>query len=127
MVENGTPLTVDSLRQTYRELLTDYFGPEMQLENVSDLEGLRIHISTGRFMYKYATGLSAAIALSKKVMEGGEAERLDYMNFLSSGGSRYPLESLKLAGIDMSRPEPVQAALDLFSGLVDELESLLEL
>lgn len=126
MVENGIPLTVDSLRATYRELLKAYFGPEMEFEDVSDLEGLRIpHFYRAFYVYKYATGLSAAIALAQRVLGGGDAEREAYMNFLKSGGSRYPLESLRIAGVDMEKPEPIQAAMDYFTRLTSELTELL--
>lgn len=126
MVESGNPLTVDSLRAEYRKLLTLYFGPEMTLEDVSDLEGLRIpHFYRAFYVYKYATGLSAGIALSQMVMNGGEKERIQYLDFLKSGGSRYPLESLALAGVDMSKPAPVRKALDIFQSLVSRLEKLL--
>ncbi|MDF1568025.1 MAG: oligoendopeptidase F [Spirochaetaceae bacterium] len=119
MAEAGEPLTVDTLRAKYRELLEAYFGPEMNLEEVSDLEGLRIpHFYRAFYVYKYATGLSAAMALSQRVLKGGASERRDYLAFLKSGGSRYPLESLKLAGVDMTGPEPVDAALGKFAGLV---------
>ncbi|MDR2897866.1 MAG: M3 family metallopeptidase, partial [Spirochaetaceae bacterium] len=74
--------------------------------------------------YKYATGISAALALAERVLSGGEQERDAYFSFLKSGGSRYPLESLKLAGVDMASPEPVQAAADRFAALVDEMERL---
>jgi len=76
-------------------------------------------------VYKYATGISASIALSQRVLSGGERERDDYFAFLKSGGSRFPIESLKLAGVDMSAPEPVRACCMVFSGLVDELEKML--
>jgi oligoendopeptidase F len=125
MVENGTPLTVDSLKAAYRELLSAYFGPEMVFEELSDLEGLRIpHFYRAFYVYKYATGLSAAVALSRRVLDGGREEREAYLNFLKSGGSRYPIESLKLAGVDMSKPEPIESALELFANLVGELEVL---
>ncbi len=127
MAEAGVPLTVDSLRSAYRQLLEDYFGPSMNFEEISDLEGLRIpHFYRAFYVYKYATGLSAAMALSQKVLNGGEKEREDYLNFLKSGGSRYPLESLKLAGVDMSSPEPVNAALKRFAALVKEFQKLTE-
>ncbi len=126
MVEDGGALTVDSLRKEYRKLLERYFGPEMKLEEVSDLEGLRIpHFYRSFYVYKYATGLSASIALAEKVMEGGDKEREEYFAFLKSGGSRYPLESLKLAGVDMGTTGPVQAAMDRFKELVEQLEELL--
>ena len=122
LVEKGTPLTAELLRKTYRELLDLYFGPEMHFESNSDLEGLRIpHFYNAFYVYKYATGISAALALAKRVTTGGENERNDYFNFLKSGGSRYPIESLKVAGVDMESTEPVQAACDEFKTIVDEL------
>ncbi|WP_407426149.1 oligoendopeptidase F [Treponema sp.] len=125
LVESGTPLSAQVLRKIYRELLEQYFGPEMVFEEESDMEGLRIpHFYGAFYVYKYATGISAALALAKRVTEGGEKEKEDYFKFLKSGGSRYPIESLKVAGVDMSSTEPVQAALDVFAGLVKELSSL---
>ncbi|MCA1950800.1 MAG: oligoendopeptidase F [Treponema sp.] len=124
--ESGTPLTVDVLRSEYRTLLTKYFGPAMVFEDESDLEGLRIpHFYGAFYVYKYATGISASLALAERVLSGGKKEREDYFGFLKSGGSRFPIDSLKLAGVDMSRPEPIQAACDTFSRLVKELEELL--
>ncbi len=126
LVENGTPLSADVLRKIYRELLELYFGPDMVFEEESDLEGLRIpHFYGAYYVYKYATGISASLALAKRVTHGGAKEKEDYFNFLKSGGSRYPIESLKLAGVDMSSPEPVQSALDSFEDLVNQLEKTL--
>ncbi len=126
LVESGTPLNAKVLRKIYRELLVQYFGPEMIFEENSDMEGLRIpHFYGAFYVYKYATGISAALALAKRVTEGGEKEREDYFNFLKSGGSRYPIEALRVAGVDMESPEPVQAALDTFAKMVDELEKSL--
>lgn len=122
-VENGQPLTTENLRGMYRKLLELYFGPEMHFEESSDMEGLRIpHFYNAFYVYKYATGISASLALAKRVTEGGEKEREDYFKFLKSGGSRYPIESLKVAGVDMESTEPVQAALDTFKSIVDRLE-----
>jgi oligoendopeptidase F len=124
--EGGTPLTADLLRSEYRKLLLKYFGSEMVLEEESDLEGLRIpHFYRAFYVYKYATGISASLALAERVLSGGAREREDYFNFLKSGGSRFPIDSLRLAGVDMSSPEPVEAACKAFSRLVDELEGLL--
>ncbi len=125
MAENGIPLTTDSLRNEYKRLLSDYFGPDMEFEANSDLEGLRIpHFYRAFYVYKYATGLSAAIALSERVLKGGEKEKNDYLSFLKSGGSRYPLESLKLAGVDMESKEPVNAALGKFAVLLEDLKEI---
>lgn len=124
-VENGTPLTAELLRKIYRELLELYFGPEMHFEENSDMEGLRIpHFYSAFYVYKYATGISAALALAKRVTNGGETEREDYFKFLKSGGSRYPIESLKIAGVDMESTEPVQAACDTFKEIVEQLKKL---
>ena len=123
LVEAGTPLTPELLRKIYRELLELYFGPDMHFEANSDLEGLRIpHFYSAFYVYKYATGISAALALAKRVTGGGDRERQDYFAFLKSGGSRYPIESLKVAGVDMETVEPVQAACDTFKKIVEELE-----
>ncbi|MDR1654573.1 MAG: oligoendopeptidase F [Treponema sp.] len=124
--EAGEPLTVDVLRSEYRRLLETYFGPGMVFEENSDLEGLRIpHFYRAFYVYKYSTGVSAALALAERVLSGGRQEREDYFAFLKSGGSRFPIDSLKLAGVDMSSPEPVEAACRVFGSIVDELESLL--
>ena len=126
LVEGGTPLTAELLRKIYRELLELYFGPEMTFESNSDMEGLRIpHFYNAFYVYKYATGISASLALAKRVTNGGEKEREDYFKFLKSGGSRYPIEALKVAGVDMAQTEPVQAACDEFKKIIAELEILL--
>ena len=125
-VENGTPLTAELLRKTYRELLELYFGPTMHFEENSDMEGLRIpHFYSAFYVYKYATGISAALALARRVTTGGETEREDYFKFLKSGGSRYPIESLRVAGVDMESVEPVQAACDTFADIVKQLKEIL--
>jgi oligoendopeptidase F len=124
--EGGTPLTADVLRSEYRRLLEKYFGPEMVFEETSDLEGLRIpHFYRAFYVYKYATGISASYALAERVLGGGEQERKEYFGFLKSGGSRFPIESLKAAGVDMSSPAPVEAACQAFGRLVDQLEQML--
>jgi oligoendopeptidase F len=124
--EAGEPLTADLLRGEYRKLLEKYFGPEMILEKTSDLEGLRIpHFYRAFYVYKYATGVSASLALAERVLSGGEQERLDYFKFLKSGGSRFPIEALKAAGVDMSSPAPVEAACRTFADLVENLEKMI--
>lgn len=125
-VENGSPLTIDVIRSEYGKLLAKYFGPEMNFEKVSDLEGLRIpHFYGAFYVYKYSTGISAAMALAERVLSGGACEREDYFKFLKSGGSRYPIEALRVAGVDMASPEPVQSACNTFAKIVDELEKAL--
>jgi len=122
LAESGTPLTVDVLRLEYRNLLERYFGPSMKLEETSDLEALRIpHFYRAFYVYTYATGISAAIALADRVVTQGPQAREDYFAFLRSGGSRYPIQALKVAGVDMSSAAPIQAALARFEKLVAEL------
>ena len=123
--ENGIPTTIDFFKKTYRGLLEAYFGDTLEFIEESDLEGLRIpHFYRAFYCYKYATGLSASIALSQKVLNGDEKDKEDYLSFLKSGGSVYPLESLKKAGVDMSTPAPVKAAMELFAKELDRLEEL---
>jgi len=126
LVESGTPLTADLLRAEYRKLLEAYFGPAMVFEEASDLEGLRIpHFYNAYYVYKYSTGISASLALAERVCSGGKAEREDYFAFLKSGGSRYPIDALRVAGVDMESPAPVEAACRSFASIVDELERTL--
>ena len=121
--EQGQILTVATLRKTYRDLLEAYFGPEMVFEENSDLEGLRIpHFYNAYYVYKYATGISAAIALSQRVLNGGWRELDDYLGFLKSGGSKFPIQSLKSAGVDMSTQAPVEAAMTKFEALLSQFE-----
>lgn len=125
LVENGTPLSLDVLRSEYKKLLVAYFGDEVAFEETSDLEGLRIpHFYNAFYVYKYATGISAALALAERVCSGGKAEKDAYFGFLKSGGSKYPIESLKAAGVDMATTAPIESAIGVFSNLVNDLEKL---
>lgn len=126
MAEAGEPLTVESFRSLYRELLDAYFGPEFVIDKSLELECFRIpHFYRAFYVYKYATGLSAAVALSQRVLNGGEAELKDYLSFLSGGCSKDPLDLLKDAGVDMTSPGPVKTTLDRFKQLTEELDQLL--
>ncbi|MFO0903523.1 MAG: oligoendopeptidase F [Pirellulales bacterium] len=126
MVESGEPLTVQAVRQVYRGLLERYFGPDFALDPELSLECLRIpHFYRAFYVYKYATGLSAAVALSQRVLQGGQPELAAYLRFLQSGSSKFPLELLRDAGVDMASPQPVDTALAYFGKLVDELTDLL--
>lgn len=126
MAEAGEPLTVKSFRAVYRELLNDYFGPEFVVDSNLELECFRIpHFYRAFYVYKYATGLSAAVALSRRVLEGGDAELADYLGFLASGCSKDPLDLLKGAGVDMTNPAPIQTTLQRFAALTAELDSLI--
>ena len=126
MAEKGEPLTTQSFRSTYRKLLDQYFGPRFVIDDQLSLECFRIpHFYRAFYVYKYATGLSAAIALSRRVLHGSDKERADYLRFLSGGCSKDPLELLRDAGVDMASPEPIQIALKHFAELVTELDSLI--
>jgi oligoendopeptidase F len=126
LVEAGEPLTVECVKKVYGELLTDYFGPEFVIDDELRLEGLRIpHFYNAFYVYKYATGMSAAIALSERVVSGGQQELDDYLSFLKGGCSKWPLELLQDAGVDMTSPAPVETALNYFERLVGELDDLL--
>jgi len=126
LVEAGEPLTVECLKTEYGKLLADYFGPDFAIDDELRLECLRIpHFYSAFYVYKYATGLSAAIALSERVLAGGTKELNDYLSFLKGGCSKWPLELLQDAGVDMTSPEPVDTALAYFERLVAELDELL--
>lgn len=126
MAEAGEPLTLEAFREVYRGLLDAYFGTDFVVDDCLELECLRIpHFYNAFYVYKYATGLSAAIALSQRVLNGGKTELNDYLGFLKGGCSKHPLDLLRDAGVDMESPEPVETALDQFESLVDELDGLL--
>ena len=126
LVEAGEPLTVDALRKEYRKLLDLYFGPNFTIDPELELECLRIpHFYRAFYVYKYATGLSAAIALSERVTHGGKKELDAYLNFLKGGCSKWPLDLLRDAGVDLEKPAVVDTALGQFERLVGELEGLL--
>jgi oligoendopeptidase F len=122
--ESGAALTLESFRTMYRGLLEAYFGSGVILDPELELECLRIpHFYSAFYVYKYATGISAAITLADGVLKSGQTDR--YFGFLSSGGSKFPIETLTEAGVDMNSPSPVNAALDLFERRVAELKDLL--
>ena len=126
MAEAGEALTLQAFQEVYRDLLCTYFGPQFTLDAVLALECLRIpHFYRAFYVYKYATGMSAAIALCHRVVNGGESELNDYLSFLKGGCSRYSLDLLRDAGVDMEQPEPVDTALRHFEQLVTELEQLI--
>ena len=122
IVEENAPLTLDVITDTYRELLETYFGNTLVLDPALSLECLRIpHFYSAFYVYKYATGISAAIALADKVVNEGASARAAYLNFLKLGGSKFPLDELAEAGVDMQSPEPIQRAIQYFYDLVDRL------
>lgn len=124
--ERGDALTLDIFKSEYHGLLEAYFGSGVALDPQLDLECLRIpHFYNAFYVYKYATGISAAVALSERVLakEPGAVEA--YLDFLKSGGSKFPLETLRAAGVDMTTPAPIESTLRLFDRRLSELEQLL--
>ena len=125
-VEAGEPLTLDRIKEIYHRLLTLYFGPGFALDPDLDLECLRVpHFYRAFYVYKYATGMSAAMALVARVTGGGRQELNDYLGFLKGGCSKDPLDLLRGAGVDMEKPQSVDSALAQFGRMVDELDTLL--
>jgi len=125
MAEAGETLTADALCEKYRKLNELYFGPDMISDEEIGLEWARIpHFFYDYYMFQYATGFSAAVAIANRILEEGAPAVEDYKKFLSSGSSSDPISLLKIAGVDMSTPAPVNSALELFGELVEELEKL---
>lgn len=126
-VERNESLTAEYLSQLYQDLNLKYFGSEIVLDEEITMEWSRIpHFYNGFYVYKYATGFSAATALAQQIVEEGQPAVKRYIEFLSSGGSDYPIALLRHAGVDMETPEPVRKALDVFLNLLDQLEKLIE-
>ena len=123
--EKGETLTADRLCDIYYGLNQEYFGNDMTIDREIELEWARIpHFYTPFYVYQYATGFSAAIALSKKIFEEGESAVEAYKSFLKGGSSKYPLDLLLMAGVDMRQKKPVEDALDIFRKYLDEMERL---
>lgn len=123
--EKGETLTADRLCDIYYGLNQEYFGNDMTIDREIELEWARIpHFYTPFYVYQYATGFSAAIALSKKIFEEGESAVEAYKSFLKGGSSKYPLDLLRMAGVDMRQKKPVEDALDIFRKYLDEMERL---
>ncbi|MFZ1730245.1 MAG: oligoendopeptidase F [Bacteroidota bacterium] len=124
--EAGKPLTVDWLNAHMGELYQKYYGPDFQMDDAFALNWARIpHFYRSFYVFQYATGLSAAIALSRRIL-AGEADALPrYLKFLQSGSSRYSIDLLRDAGVDMSSPQPIAAAANLMNDLLDRVENLL--
>ena len=127
MVEEGKTLTAEALCAEYKRLNELYYGPDIEVDDRIAMEWARIpHFYYNYYVFQYATGYSAAIALSRRILREGEGAVKDYLNFLSGGCSKTPIDLLKGAGVDMTGPEPVNQALELFGQLLDELEALME-
>lgn len=124
-IESGQVLTADSMCQQYEELNAKYYGTAVEKDDTIKYEWARIpHFYNAFYVYKYATGYSAATAISNKILTDGEPARKAYIEFLKTGESDYPIQLLKIAGVDMSSPEPVEKAMETFNSLLDEFEKL---
>ena len=122
LAEKNDPLTLETLTGIYNGLLKAYFGDTVAIDDALALECLRIpHFYSPFYVYKYATGISAAVALSRQLLSQGRPARERYRRFLGLGGSMFPLEELRLAGVDMGRPGPISDAIGYFEGLVNRL------
>ena len=127
LAQEGTALTPDVLNAEYRRLNRLYFGENIVLDDEIDMEWMRIpHFYYNYYVFQYATGYAAAIALSRRILREGESAVKDYIGFLSGGCSKSPIDLLKGAGVDMSTTKPVEEALALFGELIDEMEALMQ-
>ncbi len=127
MVASGAPLTAERLCEEYRKINELYFGPDMVIDDGIAMEWARIpHFNYNYYVFQYATGYAAAIALSQQILTEGEPAVKRYMEFLSGGCSKSPVELLKGAGVDMSTPEPINKALEKFGQIIDELDALMQ-
>lgn len=123
MAEAGEPLTVASFSEAYRRVFTRMLGPDLVFDDMAALGWARIpHFYNNFYVYQYATGYAAAIALSNRVLKEGEPARQAYLSFLKAGDSDYPIEILRRAGVDLSSPKPILDTLDRFASLLDQLE-----
>ena len=126
MVERGEALNAAALNALYKRLVTDYFGVDMVIDDEIQYEWARIpHFYRPFYVYKYATGYSTAVALSEGILKEGEPAVKRYKEFLSMGGSAYPLDELRHAGVDLATPAPVDAALEKFERILDDAEATL--
>ena len=127
MAQEGTALTPDVLNAEYRRLNQLYYGEDIVVDEEIDFEWMRIpHFYYNYYVFQYATGYAAAIALSRRILREGENAVEDYLGFLSGGCSKSPIDLLKGAGVDMSTTKPVEEALALFGELIDEMDSLMQ-
>ncbi len=124
MYEEGKPLTAQSLSDLYYGLISTYYeGAEINRIMANEWSYIP-HFYTAFYVYQYATGFSSAVAIAKRIVETGDAS--GYLKFLTTGGSDYPIEELKIAGVDLTKPETVEGALELFGSTVDELAELID-
>jgi oligoendopeptidase F len=127
MVEQGMPLLPDVLCKEYRHLYEIYHGDDFVIDDVLTYEWARIpHFYRAFYVYQYATGISAAVSISKKILNGEAGAVANYRKFLTCGGSDYPINLLKIAGVDMAAPQPVEDTLNYFQEVLDELKPLVK-
>lgn len=127
LVESGVPLTPSLVKEKYFQLNKDYFGPEMTIDDIAAIEWARIpHFYYNFYVYQYATGISAALSLAEKILKGEKGAKENYLAFLKSGGSLFPIDLLKIAGVDMTKPHSIEGILRSFESLVSEFEVLSE-
>ncbi len=125
--ESGDALTSDTYNEIARDIYTRYYGPDFRMDSLYDINWCRIpHFYYNFYVYQYATGFSAATALSQKILAGDKKARDAYLKFLGRGSSDYPINLLRDAGVDMASPEPIVATARLFARLLNEMEGLLE-
>lgn len=128
-VEKGGALSSESMRQMYTDLSRKYWGPDYVEDSWGGWGGIRVpHFNTHRpfYVYVYATGFASAQSISKRILAGDKKTKQEYLAFLNSGGSDYPVNQMKAVGVDLTTPEPVNATIAVFSNLVDEMEKLLD-
>jgi oligoendopeptidase F len=126
-VEQGGALSAESMRKLYKEIYLKFWGPELSMEEWNDIGGLRIpHFYNSYYVFQYATCYSAAQAISQKILKGDTQARDKYLSLLTLGSSMYPVDELKSAGVDMTQPAAVDAVIQLFSNLVDQMDKLLQ-
>ena len=125
MAEEGKSLTADVLSKLYHELNAKYYGPDMISDDEIAVEWARIpHFYYNFYVYQYATGFSSAVAIAHNILKNGAPAVEAYKKFLSSGCTDAPVELLKIAGVNLESPQPIQDALDVLSGILDEMESM---
>jgi oligoendopeptidase F len=126
-IEHGEGLSADVMIDLMVDLFTEAYGGSVHIDH--DRVGITWatfgHLYEDYYVYQYATGISGAHALSRRIQSGEQGAVEDYLNFLRAGGSMYPLDALKMAGVDLASPKPVQEAFDVLSSMVDRLEALL--
>ena len=124
MHQSGIPLTAESLNRIYRELNAKYYEG-VALDDYTDCEWARIpHFYRAFYVYQYSTGFCSAVTIADRILNHGGAE--DYLRFLSTGGSDYPIEELKIAGVDLTKPDALESAMRVFAETMDEMEQAIE-